>query len=720
MPYSITTKDGITLQNIPDDVAADSPELKARVQAIRSGKGGMEAPEAASKNNDLASWSGLVLRSALKGALAIPAMGADAIGGVLNAAQDVAMGKGRGFRFQPTLPTVDNLMTKAGLPEPDTSLQRIVGKGIETAIGAGAGAKVADFAARGASGVTSAVLGRLADNAPTQVASGLGAGLAGQQSAENGGGAGAQFVSSLLGGLAGSGAANLANSGAKAIYQGFAPALQPAEIERRITVALQNQGIDPASITPALKASLMKDATEALKLNKGTLDEAALARLADYRRLDLTPTRGRMTLNPFDITREQNAMKMAAATGARDARLPQIAQDNNAGLVQAMEGLRPVADRVNLGERAMAPIMARDASMQAQVNNLYQQARDTSGRSLPLEGGTFTRMANEALDQANVGSFLPADIAKKMNGIAKGEIPLTVDVAEQLKTSLGNLSRNSADGNVRTALGIVRRALDEAPLQNDKLWNPGNVPAMPGTVPPSTAAAGQTSIDAFNAARQAARQRFGWQEGTPAVGRTLEGAAPDTFIQREILSKSAAAADVQRLAAEYAQNPEAMQAIRSGIVQHLKDAAIGKGNTTATANFSGRGWLSALDGIGDAKLRTFFSPTEIEQLKAIGRVGAVETFQPRGSAVNNSNTAAGIGSLLQGIAQGIKPLANKLPLGQQAVVDPLNSITLSYLERGATAVPQGLLSPLAQKPKSGLLDSFMLPMLATGGLLTAP
>jgi hypothetical protein len=39
MAYSITTKDGITINNIPDDVAPDSPDLKARVAAIRAGGG---------------------------------------------------------------------------------------------------------------------------------------------------------------------------------------------------------------------------------------------------------------------------------------------------------------------------------------------------------------------------------------------------------------------------------------------------------------------------------------------------------------------------------------------------------------------------------------------------------------------------------------------------------------------------------------------------------
>ncbi len=39
MPYSITTRDGITIDNIPDDVAPDAQELKDRVAKIRAGRG---------------------------------------------------------------------------------------------------------------------------------------------------------------------------------------------------------------------------------------------------------------------------------------------------------------------------------------------------------------------------------------------------------------------------------------------------------------------------------------------------------------------------------------------------------------------------------------------------------------------------------------------------------------------------------------------------------
>lgn len=62
MPYSITTKDGITIQNIPDDVPSDAQELKDRVAAIRSGAhGGSQNKPIAQSNTP-----GEVVTSAIK------------------------------------------------------------------------------------------------------------------------------------------------------------------------------------------------------------------------------------------------------------------------------------------------------------------------------------------------------------------------------------------------------------------------------------------------------------------------------------------------------------------------------------------------------------------------------------------------------------------------------------------------------------------------------
>ena len=166
--------------------------------------------------------------------------------------------------------------------------------------------------------------------------------------------------------------------------------------------------------------------------------------------------------------------------------------------------------------------------------------------------------------------------------------------------------------------------------------------------------------------------------------------------------------DVAALAGEIGSSQSALNAVRGAIVQHLKDAAIGRGNQNQTANFSGRQWLSALSDIGDRKLSLFFGPDELESLKAIGRTGSIETFQPRGSAVNNSNTGAAMANLLQGLGRYVKPLASKVPFGEEVVNAPLNNITLSLMERGATNVPRGLLTTQPAQPR-GKLDALLLP-----------
>lgn len=71
MSYSITTKDGITINNIPDDVAPDSPDLKARVAAIRAGTA---APESAAP--------------AVPAAAATPAMQSSQVASSAQAAKD--------------------------------------------------------------------------------------------------------------------------------------------------------------------------------------------------------------------------------------------------------------------------------------------------------------------------------------------------------------------------------------------------------------------------------------------------------------------------------------------------------------------------------------------------------------------------------------------------------------------------------------------------------
>lgn len=610
-----------------------------------------------------------------------------------------------------------------GLPKPQNADERVVGDATRLMAGAGAlgGAAQAASSLPGAAGRIGSFLSA---NMGQQTAAAAGAGLAGGATREAGGSPMMQAGAALLGGVgAGMGvnaAADLAKkaaTGVRNIMPGQQQLLQQ-RIDQRINITLQQQGIDPATITPAMRSALREQVGQAMNTG-GELNPQAVARLADYTRLNMTPTRARLTLDPYDVTQEANASKLAAATGARDARLPQIAQENNQrllGLIDEMGGARPL-DPFGNGTAVAGAIRAQDEALQRGVTSLYQQARDTSGRSAPLDGAAFTRQASRALDEGLLGGALPASVEQHLNRIARGEVPFTVDYAEQLKTAIGNLQRGASDGQTRMALGVVRRALDDTPLMPAPTVNPGNLPIAPGAVPPSPAVMGQQSIDAFNQARQAARQRFQWQESSPAIGRALDGANADTFIQQNILSKAAGFEGVARVAETINANPAAREAVRTSIVQSLKDSAIGKGGTSQTGNFSGRGMEAALKDIGDRKLGLFFDPAEIETLKSMARTGSFEVFQPRGSAVNNSNSAAGIAAIVSNLADRVRPIANKLPLGEFAISRPLDSTAVWLAQRPAQNIPQGLLMP-TQRPPVG--QGLLLPGIAAGGLLAAP
>jgi len=610
-----------------------------------------------------------------------------------------------------------------GLPKPEGADERVVGDAARLMAGAGAlgGAAQAASSLPGAAGRVGSFLSA---NMGQQTAAAAGAGLAGGSSREAGGSPLMQTGAALLGGMvagmgvnAAAGLVNKVATGVRNMMPGQQQLVQQ-RIDQRINITLQQQGIDPATITPAMRSALREQVGQAMNTG-GDLNPQAVARLADYTRLNMTPTRARLTLDPYDVTQEANASKLAAATGSRDARLPHIAQENNqrlVGLIDEMGGARPL-DPFGNGSAVAGTIRAQDEALQRGVTSLYQQARDTSGRSAALDGAAFTRQASRALDEGLLGGALPSSVEQHLNRIARGEVPFTVDYAEQLKTAIGNLQRGASDGQTRMALGVVRRALDETPLMPAPTVNPGNLPIAPGAVPLSPVAMGQQSIDAFNQARQAARQRFQWQESSPAIGRALDGANADTFIQQNILSKAAGFEGVARAAETINANPAAREAVRTSIVQSLKDSAIGKGGTSQTGNFSGRGMEAALKDIGDRKLGLFFEPAEIETLKAMARTGSFEVFQPRGSAVNNSNSAAGVAAIVSGLADKIRPIANKLPLGEFVVSRPLDATAVWMAQRPAQNIPQGLLMP-TQRPPVG--QGLLLPGIAAGGLLAAP
>jgi hypothetical protein len=110
---------------------------------------------------------------------------------------------------RPLREQVKDVLTSAGVPEPDTATERVVGAVSEAMAAGGIQAKLAQVLAPILSGTSSAVSSQLAAQPAQQVAGAGGGGAGAQIAAEAGGGPATQFAAGLLGGGLGGRAAGL-------------------------------------------------------------------------------------------------------------------------------------------------------------------------------------------------------------------------------------------------------------------------------------------------------------------------------------------------------------------------------------------------------------------------------------------------------------------------------------------------------------------------------
>lgn len=696
--------DGTIIKNVPDGTS--KADLVAKLQS-----NGMAVPSewlqatptqqpvqdaGRSLNRGLADIPrqlGLTARYALEGPAQAAQVFTEPVAGLMRSA---------GIATRPLAEIASRAADNIGLPKPQTAQERVVGDASRLVAGS-SGMLAGARALSQLPGMVGTVGAGMAANPTAQLTGATGAGVMGGLSREGGGNELQQAGAALIGGVAGGmvpGAANaVVNAGKRMFNQ-----LTPAQMDVQISNVLQRAGMDYSQVPERARQSLRAQMQDALRAGQ-ELDPAAARRLAEFQTVGATPTRGMVTQDPVRITQEMNLAKVGANTADGQLQgLARVQNQNNARLIEVMnEAGAGRGDPFRAGQTAIDAIRGQDDRLAQDVTSLYQRARDTSGRSAALDGAAFTTAANRALDEGLLGGALPPDVAQHMNRIARGEVPFTVDYAEQLKTRIGALQRATSDGSARMALGTVRRALDDTPLMSAPQVNPGNLPAVPGTVPPSPATLGQESIDAFNQARQAARSRFSWQESGRPVEAALNGAQPDKFVQQFVVNGTVA--DARNLATN-APTGE----VRDAIMAHLKEKAL-NGASDEVGKFSQSAFNKALNQIGDRKLSLFFSPEELGQLRTAGRVASYMQNQPVGSAVNNSNS----GALLLG--KGLDALRN-IPIIGPNIGQPLQNISINMQQRAAQNVAPGLLAAQEQRR---LMPGLLNPAAAfSGGLLAAP
>lgn len=485
------------------------------------------------------------------------------------------------------------------------------------------------------------------------------------------------------------------------------PELSRLDAEVLLQRAAQEQGGDLSAIPDSILAGAREQVGRALRRNE-TIDPAAVLRAAEGRSVlgdEAALTLGQATRDPMLYAREMN---LRGVDGAGNALTDRFSAQNRA-LIDSLNrrGATAAPGEMATGQSLVGALQNYDAGLNRNISGLYNQARALNANEIPLNHREFADAALSTLDREMKSGFLPPQVQNIVNGVSRGEIPLNISTAEQIKSTLAEATRaaqRAGDGNTVRALGIVRDSLENTnPLNGAAEFGGNQVVAAGAQLPPSSL--GAEAQAAFNAARSAARNRFGQLESVPALRAAVDDMTPDKFFQKHVLGSTARDFDAMlRLV------PDQANTIRTQTLDFIKSKALG-GASDEVGKFSQSAYNKALKQIGDTKLLSMFEPQEVAALKSVGRVASYIQAQPAGSAVNNSGTASAVMNLL-GQMNG--------RVGSLPGVNILRNSARQFLdERAAGAALGGQIPTQAKEPAVNALRSRLLPYAGSGGLLGA-
>lgn len=663
MPYSITTQDGITIDNIPDDVPADAPALKERVAKIRGQSParptGASAPSSGfvmGLRDPIDAGAQILRRIVPEGIgeavdnfgnkladMGLPVARSNGVAGVDKVVNDVntEYERGRNQRAQ----GVSQLVTQAPV-DPGFDWGRLGGNILNPVNAlfapAGGAATVGRLALTGAKagaigGVLQPVLGDTEDFALQK----------GQQA--------------VLGALAGGIATPVIGKATQGIARGIArqQARQPINVEVAVNNIIRQQGVSPSEVTDELLAGVRRQVEESVQAGR-RLDPAAAVRRARFEALGMTgesgPTVGQLTRDPIQFAQERNLSGVVLNTPQGQGNpLATRFQNQNAQLqnVVGETGAGGAVDRVSYGQQLLDVLNAANRTADDNVRAAYTAFRESTGRDLevPLQG-----LAQDyAATLRDFGDTIPAAIRNQFEelGLMTGtqRRVLNIEDAERLIKTINKHydPRNKAQ---RLALDDLRGAVQRSIVSA-------------ADAAPDGAAAEAASL--ANEARQTAASVFRAREQAPALAAAVNNEAPDKLFQRYLMN--APVREVEALAPHIQQNPELWQQTRAQVGEILQRAAFGE-NVAGDNIFSPARFAATLRNIGPQRLAVFFTPEEVARLNMAAQVASDINSVPAGAknAVNYSGTGAAVMNLLGKLSEssflrgipGARSLANSV------------------------------------------------------------
>ena len=604
---------------------------------------------------------GLGARATLQGLAALPGVVYDAAGAGINAVTGglEALGGPSLPRVRTARENVSGVLDAAGMPQPATANERLMGGTIEGAasiipsMGAGAALQ--------AGGINNALTRALLGPMSTQIGAGAGGGLLQQAAAEGGAGPVGQVAANLAGGLAGAGAVE-ATRGLGRLGQAMVQPFSEAGRQRIAGEALAAGSYSPETLASRLQAG-MRDTGQRLPESIPTTAQAA--RDPALMRVESSVRGGALGVQPQTIIGDadfaRNASRTNALQGMSDNSFPEV---RGATVRQAIEGA--------------------EQGMGARVNQLFDIARDRNSNRYPVRGVMDeARRATAMFDPARGGGGAPVELQSVIDDLAELRA-VDLSQAQNIRSRLGEIAgKASAAGDNRLASAAGRISASLESTIDDPRW----MAAVAGRREMG-AALGRDDTGANATGRILQTERFG-------APRLPDVNVPATVLQspdavRQTIRASLKAIDDARTAqigapGRQARNgglpppdPEVllerhramMQALRGQFIENLTQAARTSAEITNTAGGTGRrlsvAQFNTFMDKNNRIARELFEPREYQQLSRIARDFAEGSRSTTTGSTANSQTAQNLS-----VANMLARTTNGLVMGNSATMNPV-------------------------------------------------
>ncbi|MBZ9781609.1 lytic transglycosylase domain-containing protein [Pseudomonas sp. REP124] len=450
-----------------------------------------------------------------------------------------------------------------------------------------------------------------------------------------------------------------------------------APVETQIATKLAQDGIDYSSLPQATKDQMISIAKRNMD-DIGLVDTEQLARMADFNKLEITPMRGWVTRDPKAWWKENNLNTVDSQVSARF-------KDANSSLLQHVsKGVGDATD-YERGRVLQNTVTGYDDALKKRADNLYQSARNTAGRDIPLDATRFVNNASADLDQQMLGSKLPADTLAWFQKATGGQEPFDMGTALQRLQALNGRIYGTNDPAEAKALGIVKKHL---------------VNEIEGHGASPTGAQADLS-NAFKEARAAAADRFRFQEASPLIEKILKGNyAPEDLPNIVGKMKVDQLKGLSQL--EQQRGVPIMSSLQDAARVYVRDASTLQSETGGA--FSVNGMRKALDKIGPEKGQALFGKNGWEHYQTMLRVAG---------DIHNAP--------LKPVGSSTFPNYLRMPLGVLKKLPVLPGL-LDVVASGAGKVKQMADANAALNPSLNLVvprapQQSLLPLLTAPGLL---